>query len=273
MHKILYSLSLDDIEAIPALQSRPNLRPVRVNATSITSHLEGLARNCSTHVGASDLREECGSSKVVDPLLPLLLSLLGWVDILDALTLGLLNGVADPADLDLDSRWAVREQRWTMGTVKMEEVGVACTQVLEVDVNVSSAEMLTRDCCSQICVCGRLPLILEVGSVDGLQAHVCQSTSNNIEAGGESNDVKFLFLAIGNDTLLSEALDRGSVRLVDVDDRDVVTVQHFVVVLLQARSLHTEWMRWLLREENLLLLFVLDTSALLLAPVVVRLEI
>lgn len=133
--------------------------------------------------------------------------------------------------------------------------------------------MLTRDCSSKICVRGGLPLILEVGAVDGLQAHVCQSTSNDIKASGESNNVEFLFLAVGHNTLLSEALDRGSVRLVDVDDRDVVAVQHLIVVLLQARPLHAKWVRWLLREQNFLLLFILDTSALLLAPVIVRLEI
>lgn len=121
----LFPLSLDDVEAIPALQGRPNLRPVRVDTTSITSHLKGLARNCSTHVGASDLWEKRWSSKVVDPLLPLLLGLLGWVDVLDTLTLGLLDGVADPADLDLNGRWAIGEKSRTVGTVKMEQIRVA----------------------------------------------------------------------------------------------------------------------------------------------------
>ena len=110
-------------------------------------------------------------------------------------------------------------------------------------------------------MCAILPLILQVCAVDALQTHVGHAASHDIEAGGECDDIVLALLAVGcDDALLGELLDRSTVLSlrVDVHDTDVVAVENFVEVLLKARSLDTEGMRWLLREEDLVLPLILD---------------
>ena len=110
-------------------------------------------------------------------------------------------------------------------------------------------------------MCAILPLILQVCAVDALQTHVGHAASHDIEAGGECDDIVLALLAVGcDDALLGELLDRSTVLglRIDIDDADVVAVENLVEVLLKARSLDTEGMRWLLREEDLVLPLILD---------------
>ena len=110
-------------------------------------------------------------------------------------------------------------------------------------------------------MCAILPLVLQVCAVDALQTHVGHAASHDIEAGGECDDIVLALLAVGcNDAFLSELFDRCTVLglWVDVHDADVVTVEDLVVVLLEARALDTEGVRWLHWEEDLILPLVLD---------------
>jgi hypothetical protein len=102
---------------------------------------------------------------------------------------------------------------------------------------------------------------LQICAVDALQAHVGHAASHDVEASGKRDNVVLALFAIGcDDTLFGEFLDRSSVLglWVDVDDADVVAVEHFVEVLLEARSLDAEGVWRLLREEDLVLPLVLD---------------
>jgi hypothetical protein len=111
-------------------------------------------------------------------------------------------------------------------------------------------------------VCTILPLVLQVCAVDALQTHVGHAASHDIEAGGECDDIVLTLLAIRcDDALLGELFDRSAILglRVDVHDTDVVAVENLVEVLLKARSLDTEGMRWLFWEEDFILPLVLDT--------------
>lgn len=102
---------------------------------------------------------------------------------------------------------------------------------------------------------------MQICAVDALETHVGHAASYDIEAGGECDDIVLALLAVRrDDALLGELFDRSSVfgLRVDVHDTDVVAVKNLVEVLLKARSLDTEGMRWLLREEDLVLPLVLD---------------
>lgn len=125
------------------------------------------------------------------------------------------------------------------------------------------------NCGAQICVGAILPLVLQICAVDALETHVGHTTSHHVEAGGECDDIVLALHTVGSDdTLLCELLDRVAVLglRVNVDDADVIAVQDFVEVLLEAWSLDAECVRRLLGEENLLLLRVLDADRLLLSP-------
>jgi len=102
---------------------------------------------------------------------------------------------------------------------------------------------------------------LQVCAVDALQTHVGHTAGHDVETGGECDDIVLALLAVRrDDALLGELLDRSTVLglRVDVHDTDVVAVENLVEVLLKARSLDTEGMRWLLWEEDLVLPLVLD---------------
>ena len=110
-------------------------------------------------------------------------------------------------------------------------------------------------------MCTILPLVLQVCAVDALQTHVGHAAGHHVEASGECDDIVLALLAVGcDDALLGELLDRSTVLglRIDIDDADVVAVENLVEVLLKARSLDTEGMRWLLREEDLVLPLILD---------------
>jgi hypothetical protein len=112
-------------------------------------------------------------------------------------------------------------------------------------------------------VCTILPLVLQVCAVDALQTHVGHAASHDVEAGGERDDIILALFAIGCDyTLLGKLLDRSSVLGlgVNVDDANVVAVEHFVEVLLEARSLDAEGVWRLLGEEDLVLPLILDAG-------------
>ena len=97
--------------------------------------------------------------------------------------------------------------------------------------------------------------------MDALQAHVGHAASHDVEASGERDDIILALFAVGcDDALLGKLLNRSAVLGlgVDVDDADVVAVEHFVEVLLEARALDAEGVWRLLGEEDLVLPLVLD---------------
>lgn len=57
------------------------------------------------------------------------------------------------------------------------------------------------------------------------------ASRDNVESSGKADDVELPLLAIGDNALLGEFLDRCAARLVDTDDVDVLPVQSLVVVL------------------------------------------
>lgn len=69
----------------------------------------GTIQTYTTHVCTARGWEERRRSQGVDSLLPLVAGLLGRVDILDALTIDLVDGVPDPPGLDLDTAGPVGE--------------------------------------------------------------------------------------------------------------------------------------------------------------------
>jgi len=102
---------------------------------------------------------------------------------------------------------------------------------------------------------------LQICAIDALQTHVGHAASDDVEAGGECDDVVLALFAVGcYDALLGELLDRSSVLGlgVDVHDADIVAVENLVEVLLKAGTLDTEGVWRLLREEDLILPLVLD---------------
>ena len=132
----------------------------KLNGGLASSHFEGLARQTAAHIGADSSREKGWRSKIVDPLLPLIAGLLCWVNVLDVITVHLVDRVLDPSSLDLDTAGTVGKQGWTVWAVQVEHVGVA------------------GDGCAQVCVCGCFPFVLEIGAVDALQAHVCHAAGD-----------------------------------------------------------------------------------------------
>jgi hypothetical protein len=116
---------------------------------------------------------------------------------------------------------------------------------------------------AKVGVCALLPLVLQVCAVDRLQTHVGHAASHDVEASGQCDDVVFAFLAVSSDdALLREFLDRSTVLglWVDVHDADIVAVEDFVEVLLEARALDTEGVWRLLGEEDFVLSLVLHAG-------------
>lgn len=87
--------------------------------------LERLARNVAPHVRRLARREERRGAEVVEAPLPLPARFRGRVDELEPLPVDGVDGVADPAALDLDARGAVAEEGGAVGAVEVEHVGVA----------------------------------------------------------------------------------------------------------------------------------------------------
>lgn len=98
-------------------------------------------------------------------------------------------------------------------------------------------------------------------------------TGDDVKAGREGDDVELALFAASDDALFGKSLDWCTILLVDVDDGNIIAVENFVVSLLKTWSLDAEWVWLLLWEKNLLLLGVLDTLRLSLAPEVVRLVV
>lgn len=100
---------LDRLKSLPPIQISSDLRTIIIHATSIARHLESLARDRTTHIRRLRGREQRWSGQIVDTLLPFVAGFFGWVHVLQTLTLDLLDGIADPTDLDLNGGWAVGE--------------------------------------------------------------------------------------------------------------------------------------------------------------------
>lgn len=76
---------------------------------------------------------------------------------------------------------------------------------------------------------------------------------------GLTDNVKLLLLAVGNNALLCEFLNRRAKLGIDVDNVDIVPIEDLVVVLLQAWPLDAERVRLLCWEEHFLFLLILDS--------------
>ena len=83
----------------------------------IACRLERLTGHGAAHVRALGRGEESAVCEIEDALLPGVLGFDGWVDVLKVVLDGELDGVADPAALDLDGGRAVGEEGGALGTV------------------------------------------------------------------------------------------------------------------------------------------------------------
>lgn len=117
-------------------------------------------------------------------------------------------------------------------------------------------------------------LLLQVRAVYTLQAHIGHSTRHDIKACSNRDNVEFMLLAIARyNAFLGKLFDFVTVLLGDVDYFHVVTVKHFIVILLKARTLDAERMWWFQRAQEVSLLWVAYPCSLLLGPEVVNLSI
>lgn len=89
-------------------------------------------------------------------------------------------------------------------------------------------------------------LLLQIRAMDTLQPHVGHTTSDDVEASGDRDDVKLILFTVSRlDALFSEFLNLVAVLLGDVNYLNIVTIEDLVVILFKARTLDTESMRWL----------------------------
>lgn len=264
--------SSDRPEPSPVWERLPDLLCILGDTSSITGHLECLSWQTTSHIGGFDSGEQRNVGELIDMLLPRHGGLLGGVDILELLALNLLDGVDDPAALDLDRGRSVGEEGGALWSIEMEHVGVA------------------GDGCAEVGVGCGFPFVFDVGSVDALEAHVglpfllvdsftstrkgvvraYHAARGDVVASSDGNDIELVDFPISSlNAGFGEFLDRS---LVYVDNVDVLAVELLVVVLLQARSLDAPVVRRLEGREQIAFLRVLDSSAYLLAPVVVHLK-
>lgn len=110
-------LGLYGLESDEAGQDGPDLLDVQWDAAGVIDLFKSLAGDGTTHVGALGGGEEGHVTQFVDPVFPLPTRLLGRVDVLEALPVGELDGVADPARLDLDAAGPVAQECGTVRAV------------------------------------------------------------------------------------------------------------------------------------------------------------
>lgn len=228
-----------------------------------TYHFDLLAGDSAAHVCAAGGREQGGVAELIDALLPCLGRILRRIDVLETLLVDELDRVLDPATLDLNRRWTVGEERWTVRAVQVEPAMVLVFSAGVITVHLKCSQVgVAGDGGTKVGVCAILPLVLQVCAVHALETHVAHAASDDVEARCQCDDVVFALLSVlCDDALLGKLLDRSAVLGigVDVDDIDVVAVENLVVVLLETRALDAERMWWLFREEDLVLPLVLDT--------------
>lgn len=207
------------LEPLPTLKDLPNLPFVLIYTSRIIDLLECLARQAAAHIRASGGRHQSPITQFVDSVLPRLRRLRSGIDALQSLFVDQINRIADPAALDLGCGGTIGKESWAVRAVDVEHVGVAA------------------DGGPEVCVGGCLPFVLEIGAVDALQSHASHASGCDVETGGECHDVNLVDLAVGGlNARFGELDDPVATFLGDVDNVDVVLVEHFEVVLLEART-------------------------------------
>ena len=83
------------------------------------------------------------------------------------------------------------------------------------------------------------PFILERDSLSTAYVYAGQPPGYGIEAGGQDQNVQFVLALLRLDALRGYSLDR---RLAQVDKRDIVLIEHLVIILFQRRALDAERM-------------------------------
>jgi hypothetical protein len=207
------------LEPLPTLENLPNLPFVLINTSRIIDLLECLARHAAAHIRASGGRHQSPITQFVNSVLPRLRRLRSGIDALQSLFGDQINSITDPATLDLGRAGAIGKESWAVRPVDVEHVGVAA------------------DSGPEVCVGGCLPFVLEIGAVDALQSHASHASGCDIETRGECHDINLVDLTVGGlNARFGELDDPVAAFLGDVDNVDVVLVEHFVVVLLEART-------------------------------------
>lgn len=260
--------------------------------------LKRLARNVAPHVRRLARGEERRGADVVEAPLPLPARLGGRVDELEPLPVDGVDGVADPAALDLDARGAVAEEGGAVGAVEVEHVGVARDGGAEVGELVGGGFSIGGDAGVGKCpglmarreggrglVCcgidgfvgtygGGFPFVLQVQTVDALETHACHTAGGDVETGRDGDEVEFVVLAVGGaDARLGELLNAITGRIGYIDHVHGVAVELFKVVLLEAGAFDAERERRLERAEELSFARVVHPGAYLLGPEVVHVPV
>lgn len=120
---------------------------------------------------------------------------------------------------------------------------------------------------SKVCHSGLLPFIFECLAIDILQAHGCHTAGDNIEAGGDANNVEIVLRAI----LKFDAglIEFGDWIVLDIDNVNIGSVELLEVPILKTWTFYTPRMRRFHGRQDVTVSLVLEPFALLLLPEVV----
>ena len=121
-----------------------------------------------------------------------------------------------------------------------------------------------RDSRAEVRVRGLLPLIFEGLAADAAEAHGGHAAGDDVEAGGDADDVEIVVGAVRQINAGFVEGDDGV--LLDVDDVDVVAVELLEVGVLETGPLDAPVVRLVERGEDVLVLLVVEARALLRGP-------
>jgi len=227
--KTLISISLpkpnrkssgNSLESSPIGQNLSDFILILTHTASIVHLLKSLTWHTTTHIRTSSRWQQRRVTQLIDSLLPSLGRLWRRIDALQSLSVNQIDSISDPTTLNLDRARSVGEQSWSVWPVEVEHVGV------------------TTDGRSKVRICGSFPFVFEIGAVDALETHISHSSCCNVKSGGKCHDIDFVNFAIfGFDAGLCELDNLVTAFERDVDDINIISVEHFVIVLFKARAL------------------------------------
>lgn len=149
-----------------------------------------LTRNIGPIPPAINLIPQAHGAELLHHVSPLLLSLLGWVDLLQAFLSHPLNDAHDPVALHLQARGSIAKRRWCLRPLRKEKVGI-----------IGGGHSKVRPCTS-------LPLFAQQLAIYATDGDVLQAAGDPVKAGRKCNRVELVECAIRHDdAVFGESLD------------------------------------------------------------------